>query len=96
MLDVLIGLILGAVAGAVFFGGLRWTVSRLPTAGRPLLLTSASFLVRTAVVVALLVTVGDGRLLRLLGGLGGILAARTVMVAVVRRRLAEVEESSWT
>lgn len=96
MFDLLIGLLLGAIAGVTFFGGLRWTVSRLPTAGRPLLLTSASFLVRTGVVVVLLVTLGDGRLLRLLGALGGILAARTVMVAVVRRRLADVEEASWT
>lgn len=96
MPDFLIGLILGAVAGVVFFGGLRWTVSRLPTAGRPLLLTSTSFLVRTAVVVALLVTLGDGRLLRLLGALGGILAARTVLVAVVRRRPGGAEETSWT
>lgn len=96
MLDVLIGLLLGVAAGVVFFGGLRWTVSRLPTARRPLLLTSASFLVRTAAVVVLLVTLGDGQWLRILSGLGGILAARTAMVAVVRRRLAGAEETSWT
>lgn len=93
--DIGIGLAAGLVAGAVFFAGLHWTVSRLATARRPLLLTVASFMVRGAVVAGLLVAVSDGVLARVLAGLAGILAVRTVMVALVRRHL-EVEESSWT
>lgn len=94
--DIAIGFCAGLVAGAVFFGGLRWTLSRLPTTRRPLLLTVASFLVRTAVVAGVLVAVSDGVLARILAGLVGILAVRTAMVALVRRDLEAAEESSWT
>jgi F1F0 ATPase subunit 2 len=93
--DIGIGLVTGLVAGVIFFGGLRWTLARLATTRHPLLLTVASFVVRGAVVAGLLVVVSQGVLARVLAGLVGILAARTAMVALVRREL-EAEESSWT
>jgi F1F0 ATPase subunit 2 len=94
--DVMVGAIVGAVAGLVFFGGLRWTVSRLETARRPVVLVTSSLLIRVAVVAGALVVFSDGRLARVLAGLGGLLVARTVMVSATRRELATMEATSWT
>lgn len=93
LIDVAIGLVTGAVAGALFFGGLRWTVQRLQDSRRPLLLASVSMFVRALVLAGLLVIASDGRFLRIAVALVAILAVRTVMV-----RRAEVEdgEMSWT
>lgn len=96
ILDVGIGLGAGLIAGLVFFGGLRWTLSRLESTRHPLLLTVTSFVVRGAVVAGALVALADGRLTRVLAGLVGIMAVRTVMVSLVRRNLDTAEESSWT
>lgn len=93
--DIGIGLAAGSVAGLVFFGGLSWTLSRLGTTRHPLLLTVASFVVRSAIVAGLLVIVSDGVLARILAGLAGIIAVRTAMVARVRRDLDASEGSSW-
>lgn len=93
--DLALGLTVGVVAGGVFFGGLRWTLSRMATAKRVLLLMVSSFLLRSAAVVGLLVVVADSRLARILGALVGILAVRTILVARTRGGLDVREESSW-
>lgn len=93
--DLALGLMVGVVAGGVFFGGLRWTLSRMVTAKHVLLLVGSSFLLRSAVVVGLLVVVADGRLAGMLGALVGILAVRTILVARTRADLDVPEESSW-
>lgn len=94
--DVLIGLGLGIVTGVVFFGGLQWTLSSLPRVRRPVLLASASFLVRSAFVVILFLVVSDGSLPRILSAMLAMLAVRTAMVAVARRSLDPAKETSWT
>lgn len=96
MSDALIGLGVGITAGVGFFGGLRWTLSRLAEVRRPLLLAAASFVARSSFVVLLFLVITDGGLLRIVGGMAGLLALRTAMVAVVRRRVDPAEESSWT
>lgn len=92
-IDVVIGLSAGTVAGALFFGGLRWTVQRLQDSRRPLLLASASLIVRALALAALLVIASDGRFLRIAVALVTILAVRTAMV---RRAESEDGEMSWT
>ncbi|MFP3883006.1 MAG: ATP synthase subunit I [Actinomycetota bacterium] len=94
--DFILGLMVGLIAGGVFFGGLQWTLSRMATAQHVLLLVVSSFLLRSAVVVGLLVVVVDGQLIRVLGVLVGILVMRTVLVARARAGLDVPEESSWT
>ena len=94
--DLAVGAIVGLVSGLVFFGGLRWTVSRLDTARRPAFLVISSLLLRVAVVAGALVVFSDGRLVRVLAGLGGLLAVRTAMVSATRRELAAMEVTSWT
>lgn len=93
LIDVAIGLVVGVAAGALFFGGLRWTVQRLPDTRRPLLLASVSLIVRALALAGLLVIASDGRFLRIAVALVAILAVRTVMV---RRAQLEDGEMSWT
>lgn len=95
MVDLAVGLPAGLVAGVLFFGGLRWTVTKLTSVRHPALLAAGSFLLRTGVVVAILLVSTDGRLLRVLAALGGFLVARTVLVGRVRRHL-QTEGTSWT
>jgi F1F0 ATPase subunit 2 len=96
MLDIGMGLFAGMVAGAAFFGGLRWTVSKIPTVRYPALLAAASLLVRGAGLALVLVLVADGRFARVLGGLAGVLAARSVLVSLTRSRIRTPGESTWT
>lgn len=93
LIDVAIGLVVGAVAGALFFGGLHWTVQRLRDSRRPLLLASVSLIVRALLLAGLLVIASDGRFLRIAVALVAILVVRTVMV---RRARIEDGEMSWT
>ena len=95
LIDVAVGLAAGALAGALFFGGLRWTLGRLQASRRPLLLASVSLILRALGLAAVLVIASDGRFLRIAIALVAIIAVRTVMV-----RRAEIEEDrgemSWT
>lgn len=94
--DVLIGLGTGVLAGLVFFGGLRWTVSRLAENRSPAVWAMGSFMVRSAIVVALFLLMLDGSFVRGLAGMAGLLLARTVVVAAVRQGRGPTRESSWT
>ena len=96
ILDSAIGLLTGLCSGAVFFGGLRWTVSRLEAAPRPALLMISSLLARTAFVTGVIVLVTDGSLVRVVTALCGLLLVRTAMVAATRREIAAMEVASWT
>ena len=78
-----IALVVGLVLGVAYFGGLWLTVKRLPTSRRPALLFLGSFLARTALVVAGIYLVMDGRWERVALCLAGLLVAR----AVLTRRL---------
>lgn len=94
--DLALGTVVGLTCGAVFFGGLRWTLSQLETARRPAVLVFSSFVIRGVVVAGALVAFSGGRLARILAGLVGLLVVRTAMVAVARRELTAMEVTSWT
>jgi len=80
VLELLFALVVGLGLGLVFFGGLAWTVRRLPSARHPVALVLGSLIVRTAAVAVGLVWVGDGKFLRMLAAATGILAMRYVAV----------------
>lgn len=96
IVDLLIGAGTGALAGLVFFGGLRWTVTRLATRRNPALWAMGSFLVRSAIVVGLFLLMLDGSLVRGLAGLVGLVVVRTLVVGAVRQGLGPARESTWT
>lgn len=74
----------GALLGLFFYGGLWWTVQRLPASKRPALLTVGSFGVRTAVALSGFYVLMDGRLLRLAAAMVGFLAVRAYLVQRIR------------
>ncbi|HOP36235.1 MAG TPA: ATP synthase subunit I [Syntrophales bacterium] len=84
--EILLLFALGAGLGFFFFGGLWWTVRRLDGTGRPALVMTASFLVRTAVVLGVLFFAAGGDWRRLAAFLLGFLGVRFLTVRTVRRR----------
>lgn len=73
---IFLSLASGGVLGAFFFGGLWWTVRRLPTFDRPALVVICSLLLRTAVTLGGFFVLSSGHWQRLLGCLVGFALAR--------------------
>ncbi len=73
----------GAVAGLVYFGGLWWTVRRLPTARRPVALSLGSFALRTAAAVAIIFFAAREHWLLLVVCMAALVVVRTVMVRML-------------
>jgi F1F0 ATPase subunit 2 len=73
----------GVVLGAVFFGGLWWTVRRGLSSKQPAALFLGSLLLRTLLVVAGLYVVSRGDWRNLVASLAGILLARTAITRVI-------------
>jgi F1F0 ATPase subunit 2 len=71
----------GAVLGALFFGGLWWTVQRAAVSPRPALWFGPSLLLRIAIVAGGCYLVNDGSWPRLAACLAGFVLMR---VAVLR------------
>jgi F1F0 ATPase subunit 2 len=69
----------GLLLGAIFFGGLWWTVRLGVASRRPALLFLGSLLLRTVVVVAGFYFVGDAHWQRLLACLFGFVIARIIV-----------------
>jgi len=83
-LTALLAGLAGAGLGAVFFGGLWWTVRRGVSAANPALWFLASGVLRTSMVVAGFYLVGGGQWRRLVAALVGFILARLVVLGVMR------------
>jgi F1F0 ATPase subunit 2 len=82
----LASLLAGVAVGLFYFGGLWWTVRRLPVSRRPALLTLSSYLIRVTAAVGAIFVISQGRWERILILLAGFLTVRFLMV----RRLGAV------
>lgn len=78
----------GLLTGAVFFGGLYWTVEKTLTSKRPALLFIGSFVLRTGFVLAGFYFTMDGQITRILSCLAGFVIARMIMNTIVRKKTA--------
>lgn len=85
----LMAMLCGVVLGAIFYGGLWWTVRRLATSHRPALAVFASMLLRMGVALGGLYLVGRGDWMRLLSCLLGFVLARVAVTWLSRRRPAD-------
>ena len=74
----------GLVLGAIFFGGLRWTVRKGLTARQPALWFLGSMLLRMGIALAGFYFVGRGDWRRLLACLLGFVIARFVVTWLTR------------
>jgi len=79
-LDVLSTLPIGIAAGTFYFGGLWWTVKKLPGAHRPEFLSLASFLLRAVVILTVFYAATQGKWDRLIFCLVGFSLARLVLL----------------
>lgn len=75
----------GALLALVYVAGLWWTVQRVTRTRHPLALVAASFALRAALVVAVLLLIMGGDVVRLLVALGGFLMARAMVLWRVRQ-----------
>ena len=81
---LLLAFFVGMGAGLLYFGGLWWTVRRLPTARQPALLTLGSFLVRTGVSLVAFYFASGGQWQRILASLLGFIIVRVFLVRRIR------------
>jgi F1F0 ATPase subunit 2 len=68
------------VLGAVFFGGLWWTLRKSLNSPRPALWILGSLVARMSVLLVGLYLVSDGHWERLLAGLVGVICARFLVL----------------
>ncbi len=87
-LPLVIAWLAGLVLGAIFFGGLWWTVRKGLTARQPAFLFLVSMLLRTGVVLAGFYLIADQRLGRLLLCLVGFVMARMAVMQMTQPRPA--------
>jgi F1F0 ATPase subunit 2 len=74
----------GAAIGLFFFGGLYWTVKKLPTVKKPWLWMLSSFGLRLTAAVAAFYVVSAGRWPCVLVSLAGFLLVRGVIVRKIK------------
>lgn len=74
----------GLALGAVFFGGLWWTVRKAVSSSRPALWFVGSMLLRTGIVLVGFYFVGSGQWQRLLACLLGFVIARFLVMRLTR------------
>ncbi len=70
----------GLLLGAIFFGGLWWTVQKGMVAKQPALWFLGSLILRTTIVLVGFYLVGGGQWQRLLGCLLGFMLARVIVI----------------
>jgi F1F0 ATPase subunit 2 len=78
-LTLALALAAGVLLGAVFFGGLWWTVRKGVSSKRPMLWFLGSLLLRTSVALAGFYVVAGGHWDRLLACLLGFISARFIV-----------------
>ena len=83
LLLILAGLA-GAALGAIFFGGLWWTVRKGVSSPRPALWFFGSLLARISIVMAGFYFVGSGQWERLVAALLGFIVARLIVMRLTR------------
>lgn len=84
LLSLVFALIAGIMLGAIFFGGLWWTVRKGVSAKNPAFLFFGSMLLRTCIVVLGFYFILGDSWQRLLAGLLGFIVARIVVTRLTR------------
>jgi F1F0 ATPase subunit 2 len=86
-LTLVLAWIAGGLLGAIFFGGLWWTVRKGVLSGQPALWFLGSLLLRTGITLAGFYFVADRHWERLLVCLLGFVMARLAVTWLTRREL---------
>lgn len=89
---MILGFLGGVVLGILFFGGLYWSVNKLPEVKHPGLLMMASLLLRMAILLAGLYLVMRGDIKNLLAAVVGVMLVKFVMIARVQKKTTAPRE----
>ena len=81
---LMVALVAGLLLGAVFFGGLWWTVQKGVSSKRPALWFVGSLLVRTSIAVAGFYFIARGHWQRLIVCLIGFVVARLIVTRLTQ------------
>ena len=81
---LVLALVTGVLLGAIFFGGLWWTVRKGISSKQPALLFLGSLLLRTSIVLAGFYFITRGHWERLLVCLLGFVVARLIVTWITR------------
>jgi F1F0 ATPase subunit 2 len=92
--EIMLALLAGMLLGALFFGGLWWTVRKGISAKSPALWFGLSFLLRTGIALGGFYLVGGSDWKRLLWCLAGFIVARLIVTRLTGiRALKEVSHA---
>ena len=83
-LTLVLALVTGVMLGAMFFGGLWWTVRKGVSSEQPALWFFGSMLLRTSAVLAVFYIIARGHWERLLVCLLGFIIARFIVTRLTR------------
>ncbi len=83
-LTLLLALVMGILLGAMFFGGLWWTVRKGVSSKRPAIWFFGSLLLRTSIAMAGFYFIARGHWERLLVCLLGFIIARLIVMRLTR------------
>lgn len=84
-LNLALACLAGGLLGAIFFGGLWWTIREGFLSTQPALWFLGSLLVRMSIVLSGFYFVGHGNWQRLVACLLGFVAARMIVLCVTRQ-----------
>jgi F1F0 ATPase subunit 2 len=88
-MQLVTALLAGMLLGAIFFGGLWWTVLKGVSARQPVLWFSISLLLRTVIVLAGFYFIAGADWKRLLVCLSGFIIARIIVTRLTAIRTVE-------
>lgn len=91
---LILAFLAGIGTGAVFYGGLWWTITKGATVRQPALLFLTSFFVRMAAVVTAIYLISGACLDRLAVCMLGLLIAKAVVARRVRPQEAHLQEKA--
>jgi F1F0 ATPase subunit 2 len=83
-LSLVLALVAGVLLGAIFFGGLWWTVQKVVLSNRSTLWFFVSLLMRTSILLAGFYFIAHGHWERLLMCLLGFVVARPIVMGFTR------------
>jgi F1F0 ATPase subunit 2 len=93
-LPLMLAALAGILLGAIFFGGLWWTVRKGLSSRRPALWFLVSFMLRIAIVMLGFYHVGQGDWRRLVACLVGFVIARLLVTRISARSGKEVSDAT--
>lgn len=93
LVPIMVSFLAGLLLGAIFFGGLWFTVKRLSKTANPGLWMLASFAIRVSVLLLGIYAFTNGQWEGILACLVGFLIARTVWIHRLRGAVIQIDTS---